>query len=115
MDFKNGKPDADALMNPTKRLKDEEAGVLNEILKASHQKEVIDKDLNGDKAKSLLQPCSFTVTHIHRKKTHLEYGKAKGKKRNVKRTKCSCYLEKSFLDTPSSNTGASRSISASQQ
>lgn len=65
MGFKKGKPDADALMNPTKRLKDEEAGVLNEILKASHQKEVIDKDLNGNKAKSLLQPSSFTVTHTY--------------------------------------------------
>lgn len=31
-DSKDGIPDADALMNPTKGLKDEEAGVLNEIL-----------------------------------------------------------------------------------
>lgn len=29
---KDGIPDADALMNPTKGLEDEEAGVLNEIL-----------------------------------------------------------------------------------
>lgn len=54
MDFEMGKPDADALMNPTKRLKDEEAGILNEILKARHQKEVIDEDLKGHKAKPLL-------------------------------------------------------------
>lgn len=74
-------------MNPTKRLKDEEASVLNEILKASHQKEVIDEDLNGDKAKSLLQPFSFTVTHMHRK--HLEYGKARGRGNSeMKRTEC---------------------------
>lgn len=31
-DSKDGIPDADALMNPTKGLKDEEARVLNEIL-----------------------------------------------------------------------------------
>lgn len=98
-------------MNPTKRLKDEEASVLNEILEASHQKEVIDEDLNGDKAKLLQQPSSFTVTHARK---HLEYGKAKGgKKSKMKRTECSCYVEKSLLDTASSNTGASRTISAS--
>lgn len=80
MDFKKGKPDADALMNPTKRLKDEEAGVLNEILKASHQKEVIDEDLNGNKAKSQLQPFSFTVTHKHRgEKKRLEYEKVRAR------------------------------------
>lgn len=81
MDMKKGKPDADALMNPTKRLKDEEAGVLDEILKASHQKEVIDEDLNGNKDKSLLEPSSFTVTHIHGEKKHLEYGEVKEKGR----------------------------------
>lgn len=46
--FEDGVPDADALMNPTKRLKDEEAGVLNEILKASDQKEVIHKNLKEE-------------------------------------------------------------------
>lgn len=43
--FKHSLPDADALMNPTKRLKDEETGVFNEILKASNQEEIIHKDL----------------------------------------------------------------------
>lgn len=74
MDLKKGKPDADALMNPTKCLKDEKAGVLNEILKAGHQKEVIDEHLNGDKAKSLLQPSSYTAG---RKKNALSTGKEK--------------------------------------
>lgn len=34
-------PDADALMNPTKRLEDEQTSVLNKILQASHQEEVV--------------------------------------------------------------------------
>lgn len=38
-------PDADALMNPTKGLKDEESSVFNKILKACNQKEVIYKNL----------------------------------------------------------------------
>lgn len=84
MDLKKGKPDADALMNPTKCLKDEKAGVLNEILKAGHQKEVIDEHLNGDKAKSLLQPSSYTAG---RKKKRIEY-------RERKRTKCSRYVRR---------------------
>lgn len=53
-DSKDGIPDADALMNPTKGLKDEEAGVLNEILQARHQKEVINENLNENTATMLL-------------------------------------------------------------
>lgn len=48
-DFKEGVPDADALVNPTERLEYEEAGVLNKILQASHQKEVIHKNLREGK------------------------------------------------------------------
>lgn len=43
--FYNNVPDADALMNPTKGLKDEESSVFNKILKACNQKEVIHKNL----------------------------------------------------------------------
>lgn len=35
-------------MNPAEGLKDEESGILNEVLQASNQEEVIHKDL-GDK------------------------------------------------------------------
>lgn len=43
--FKHGPPDADALMNPTKRLEDEEAGIFNEVLEASNQEEIIHENL----------------------------------------------------------------------
>lgn len=46
--FKDGVPDADALMNPTERLEYEETGVLNKILQASHQEEVIHKNLREE-------------------------------------------------------------------
>lgn len=38
-------PDADALMNPTEGLEDEESSVFNEVLEAGDQKEVIHKNL----------------------------------------------------------------------
>lgn len=38
-------PDANALMNPAEGFKDEEAGVLNEVLQASNQEKVIHKNL----------------------------------------------------------------------
>lgn len=34
-------PDADALMDPTKRLEDEQASILDKILQTSHQEKVI--------------------------------------------------------------------------
>lgn len=40
-------PDADALMNPTERLKDEQPSVLNEILQTSHQEKVIHQYLES--------------------------------------------------------------------
>lgn len=43
--FYNNVPDADALMNATKGLKDEEPSIFNKILKACNQKEVIHKNL----------------------------------------------------------------------
>ena len=38
-------PDANALVNPAEGLKDEETGILNEVLQASNQEEVIHKNL----------------------------------------------------------------------
>lgn len=42
-------PDADALVDSAEGLKDEEAGVLDEVLQASDQEEVVDQNL-GDKS-----------------------------------------------------------------
>lgn len=41
-------PDADALVNSAEGLKDEEAGIFNEVLQASNQEEVIHKNLRDE-------------------------------------------------------------------
>lgn len=75
--YKEAVPDADTLMNPTKGLKDEETGILNEILKASDQEEVIHENLKEEKTTLLV------YTH-----TKLSCIQSVGKK-NMERTKCS--------------------------
>lgn len=42
-------PDANTLMGSTESLKDEQAHIFNEVLRASHQKEVIDQHLGEKK------------------------------------------------------------------
>lgn len=54
--FRDAVPDADTLMDTTKCLKNEETGVLNEVLQTGNQKEVIHKNLEG-KEKLLLLFC----------------------------------------------------------
>lgn len=77
--FKNDVPDADALMNPTKSLKDEETGVLNKILQASDQKEVIHKNLKENRP-------HYCKHHI------LQYKRFENRKFKIKtKTKCSFY------------------------
>lgn len=44
--FSSPVPDADALVNPTEGLEDEESSVFNEVLEAGHQEEVIHKNLS---------------------------------------------------------------------
>lgn len=41
-------PNADALVNSAEGLKDEEAGIFNEVLQASNQEEVIHKHLKTE-------------------------------------------------------------------
>lgn len=61
---KDGVPDADTLMNATKGLKDEQTGVLNKILKASNQEEVIHKHLK-DKRSYYCKHRSLYMQSIH--------------------------------------------------
>lgn len=66
-------------MNPTKGLKDEEAGILNKILKASDQEEVINKDLK-DKRHNI----TVSIHHfIHIKHSPIESVEANRNRPNV--------------------------------
>lgn len=47
-------PDADALMNSAEGLKDEEAGIFNEVLQTGNQEKVIHKNLGNKKSRFLM-------------------------------------------------------------
>ena len=40
--------DADAVVDSTESLKDEETGILNEVIQTGYQEEIIDKDLKSN-------------------------------------------------------------------
>lgn len=84
--FQRHAPDADALVNPTKGLKDEEAGVLDEILKAGDQEEVVHENLKEQRAVITLYTNGIKP---------LTYGKRRGENRTG--TKCSSRRRLQFL------------------
>lgn len=63
--FKDSVPDADTLMDPTKSLKDEETGILNKILKASDQEEVIHQNLKEKDHRAVSIDHCIRIQSIH--------------------------------------------------
>jgi len=63
-------PDADALVDPDERLKDEQAGVLNEVIYAGDQEEIIHQHLQQQMpirwltGRGFLSPLNDTILEI---------------------------------------------------